>query len=89
LEYYELKARQQELQKSKPSKSVSRELERVAKRLQNMDLAKLSALTGISVGEFKNAVRINDNINLADKEALHTGLPAGGVLRAVESCWRR
>ena len=77
VEYYELKARQQELQKSKPSKSVSRELERVAKRLQNMDLAKLSALTGISVSEFKNAVRINDNINLADKEAIKAVLPTG------------
>lgn len=77
VEYYELKGRQQELQKSKPSKSVSRELERVAKRLQNMDLAKLSALTGISVSEFKNAVRINDNINLADKEAVKAVLPTG------------
>ena len=77
VEYYELKARQQSLQKAKPSQSVTRELERINKRLQNMDFAKLSALTGIGVGEFKNAVRLNDNINLADKEAIKAVLPKG------------
>lgn len=77
VEYYELKRRQQELQKAKPSKSVNRELERVSNRLQSMDLAKLSALTGINVSEFQNAVRINNQVDLTDKEAVKAVLPSG------------
>lgn len=77
VEYYDLKRRQQDLQSSKPSKSVNRELERIGKRLQSMDLAKLAALTGIDVAGFKNAVRINDAIDVTDKEIVKAALPAG------------
>lgn len=67
VEYYDMVRRQKELQSSKPSKSVNRELERIGKRLQSMDLAKLAALTGINVSEFQNAVRINPAIDVSDK----------------------
>lgn len=77
VEYYELKSRQQELQKAKPSNSVTKELARIQKRLQNMDLAKLSALTGIDVSEFRNAVRINDQVDLTNKDAIKAVLPTG------------
>lgn len=77
VEYYDLKAKQQELLKSKPSKSITKELERIDKRLKGMDLGKLAALTSIDVNEFKNAVRLNDNVNLEDKEAIKAILPSG------------
>ena len=41
---------------------------RVAKRLQNMDLQRLSALTGIDVNQFKHAVQINNNIDFWTKK---------------------
>ena len=77
VEYYDMVRRQKELQSSKPSKSVNRELERIGKRLQSMDLAKLAALTGINVSEFQNAVRINPAIDVSDKELVKAALPTG------------
>lgn len=77
VEYYELKRRLQELQKSKPSKSVNAEIERIEKRQKSMDLTRLAALTGINVAEFQNAVRINNNVDLTDKEAVKAVLPTG------------
>lgn len=77
VEYYDLNRRLQELKKSKPSKSVNKEIERISKRLKDMDLAKLAALTGINVSEFQNAVRINNNVDLNNKEAVKAVLPSG------------
>lgn len=77
VEYYELKGRLQELQKAKPGKSVNAEIARITKRLKDMDLSRLAVLTGINVSEFQNAVRLNDNVNLNDKEAVKAVLPTG------------
>lgn len=77
VEYYALKGRLQELQKAKPSKSVNAEIERIQKRQKSMDLTRLAALTGINVAEFQNAVRINNNVDLTDKEAVKAVLPTG------------
>lgn len=77
LEYYSLKANEVELNKAKSSESVKKAKERVAKRLQNMDLQRLSALTGIDVEQFKNAVQLNHTIDVTDKEAVKAVLPSG------------
>ncbi|WP_410473145.1 peptidoglycan D,D-transpeptidase FtsI family protein [Faucicola mancuniensis] len=77
VEYYSLKKSEEELNKSTPSKVVNENKARVAKRLQNMDLQRLSALTGIDVNQFKHAVQINNNIDFSDEEAVKSVLPNG------------
>lgn len=76
-EYYALKAKQQALQKSKPSAVVARELARTEKRLASMDLNRLSALTHIDVAAFQAAVQLDPHIDLTDKDAIKAALPTG------------
>lgn len=77
VEYYNLKASEVELNKSKMSETVKRSKERIAKRLQNMDLQRLSALTGIDIEQFRNAVQINHSIDVTDKDVVKSVLPSG------------
>lgn len=77
VEYYSLKASEFELNKAKLSETVKKSKERVAKRLQNMDLHRLSALSGIDVEQFQNAVQLNHTIDVTDKEAVKSVLPTG------------
>lgn len=77
VEYYKLKAKEAELNEAKDSQSVNKARKNVAERLKNMDLQKLSALTGIDVEQFNNAVQLNHNIDFEDKEAVKAVLPTG------------
>lgn len=77
VEYYSLKASELELSKTKESESIKKAKQRVAQRLQDMDLQRLSALSGIDIEQFHNAVQLNHQVDVSDKEAVKAVLPSG------------
>lgn len=70
-EYYQLKAQQLKY------KNTPKELIKVNKRLADMNLNRLASVAGVDVNALKTAVKINDNVDVADPQAIKDALPTG------------
>lgn len=69
--YYSLK-KEEMLEKDNPKK-----LQKIQLKLENMKLNRLAALSGVSIDELNRLVKINNNINFLDKNAVKAALPKG------------
>lgn len=70
-EYYQLKALQVKYQKT------PKELARVNQRLENMNLNRLASVAGVDVNALKTAVKIDNNVDVTNPQAIKAALPTG------------
>lgn len=70
-EYYQLKALQLKY------KNTPKELAKVNQRLADMNLNRLASVAGVDVNALKSAVKINDNVDVSDPQAIKNALPTG------------
>lgn len=70
-EYYQLKALQIKYQKT------PKELAKVNQRLADMNLNRLASVAGVDVNILKTAVKIDNNVDVTNPQAIKAALPTG------------